>query len=80
MPLAYSTLGVPGLPLAEAARLGADHGWDGLELRCAEGESVHPAMTPGERRAAARTLRAHGLTPSRSPPTSASPPPDRTPR
>ncbi|GAA3012238.1 MULTISPECIES: sugar phosphate isomerase/epimerase family protein [unclassified Kitasatospora] len=63
MPLAYSTLGVPGLPLAEAARLGADHGWDGLELRCAEGESVHPAMTPGERRAAARTLRAHGLTP-----------------
>ncbi|MFE4971471.1 sugar phosphate isomerase/epimerase family protein [Kitasatospora sp. NPDC056651] len=63
MPLAYSTLGVPGLPLAEAARLAADHGWAGLELRCAEGESVHPAMTGPERRAAARTLRAHGLTP-----------------
>ncbi|MFJ9693955.1 sugar phosphate isomerase/epimerase family protein [Kitasatospora sp. NPDC101183] len=63
MPIAYSTLGVPRLPLAEAARLAAEHGWDGLELRCAEGESVHPAMTAGERRAAARTLAAHGLTP-----------------
>ncbi|MEU3568692.1 sugar phosphate isomerase/epimerase family protein [Kitasatospora sp. NPDC036755] len=63
MPLAYSTLGVPGLPLAEAARLAADHGWDGLELRCAEGEPVHPAMTGPQRRAAVRTLRAHGLTP-----------------
>ncbi|MBO1419190.1 sugar phosphate isomerase/epimerase [Streptomyces sp. FH025] len=63
MPIAYSTLGVPGLPLAEAAGLAADHGWDGLELRCATGESVHPDMTVGERRTAVRTLRAHGLTP-----------------
>ncbi|MFI6156353.1 sugar phosphate isomerase/epimerase family protein [Kitasatospora sp. NPDC051170] len=63
MPIAYSTLGVPRLPLAEASRLAAEHGWDGLELRCAEGESVHPAMTAAERRAAARTLSAHGLVP-----------------
>ncbi|MFF4921287.1 sugar phosphate isomerase/epimerase family protein [Kitasatospora sp. NPDC001261] len=63
MPLAFSTLGLPGLPLAGAARLAAEHGWEGLELRCAEGESVHPAMTLGERRTAARVLRAHGLAP-----------------
>ncbi|MFB7620136.1 sugar phosphate isomerase/epimerase family protein [Kitasatospora sp. NPDC056181] len=63
MPLAYSTLGVPGLPLAEAARLAAEHGWQGLELRCADGETVHPAMTADERRAAVHTLGAAGVTP-----------------
>ncbi|WP_406194626.1 sugar phosphate isomerase/epimerase [Kitasatospora sp. NBC_01560] len=63
MPLAFSTLGVPGLPLADAARLAADHGWQGLELRCADGETVHPAMAAGERRAAVRTLRAARVRP-----------------
>ncbi|MEV7602662.1 sugar phosphate isomerase/epimerase family protein [Kitasatospora sp. NPDC089797] len=63
MPLALSTLGLPGLALPAAVRLAADTGWDGLELRCAEGESVHPAMTPAERRAAAATLTAAGITP-----------------
>ncbi|MER7772595.1 TIM barrel protein [Kitasatospora sp. NPDC096140] len=63
MPLALSTLGLPGLPLAAAARLAADTGWNGLELRCAEGESVHPAMTPAERRGAVRALEAAGVAP-----------------
>ncbi|MFD4242950.1 sugar phosphate isomerase/epimerase family protein [Streptomyces sp. NPDC058525] len=63
MPLAYSTLGIPGRPLAEALGLAADNGWQGLELRCAEGEPVHPGLTAGERRSAARAFAAAGITP-----------------
>ncbi|WP_031074605.1 sugar phosphate isomerase/epimerase family protein [Streptomyces sp. NRRL WC-3742] len=63
MRLAFATLGLPGVPLAEVLRLAADNGWSGLELRCAPGEAVHPAMTAGERKAAARALAAAGITP-----------------
>ncbi|GAA1181834.1 sugar phosphate isomerase/epimerase [Kitasatospora gansuensis] len=61
--LAFSTLGLPGRPLAEVVRLAVTHGWSGLELRCAPGEPVHPALTAEERRAAARTLTGAGITP-----------------
>ncbi len=55
---AFSTLGVPGLELGSVLALAAEHGYDGVELRCAAGEPVHPELTPPEcgsvRRAFAR--------------------------
>ncbi|MFE0463700.1 sugar phosphate isomerase/epimerase family protein [Kitasatospora sp. NPDC058965] len=63
MPLAFSTLGLPGRPLAEVLRLATTHGWQGLELRCAPGEPVHPALSSADRAAAVRAFRAAGVTP-----------------
>ncbi|MFD5438371.1 sugar phosphate isomerase/epimerase family protein [Kitasatospora sp. NPDC127067] len=63
MRLALSTLGLPGRPLTEVLRLAAEHHWQGLELRCAPGEPVHPGLTAGERRSARREFTAHGITP-----------------
>lgn len=63
MRLALSTLGLPGMPLTEVIPLAADHGWSGLELRCAPGEPVHTAMTATARRRARRALDSAGLTP-----------------
>ncbi|MFC9392768.1 sugar phosphate isomerase/epimerase family protein [Streptomyces sp. NPDC057027] len=63
MRLAFSTLGLPGLPLTEVIRLAADHGWAGLELRCALGEPVHPDMSGAARRRTRRALDTAGLTP-----------------
>ncbi|WP_406631574.1 sugar phosphate isomerase/epimerase family protein [Amycolatopsis sp. WGS_07] len=63
MRLALSTLGLPGQPLIDVLRLASDHGWHGLELRCAPGEAVHVGMSAAQRRAAARACAASGLTP-----------------
>ncbi|MGW2374471.1 sugar phosphate isomerase/epimerase family protein [Kitasatospora sp. NPDC001683] len=63
MRLAFSTLGVPGRPLAGVLRLATTHGWAGLELRCAPGEPVHPELTVTERRAAAWAFAVTGTTP-----------------
>ncbi|MBF9069506.1 sugar phosphate isomerase/epimerase family protein [Streptacidiphilus fuscans] len=63
MRLALSTLGLPGLPLADTVRLAADHGWEGLELRCTAGESVHLELDSAERLAARRLLERAGITP-----------------
>ncbi|MCX5208415.1 sugar phosphate isomerase/epimerase [Kitasatospora sp. NBC_00240] len=63
MRLAFSTLGLPGLPLAEVIRLATDHGWAGLELRCAPGEPVHPDMTAAARARARHALDRAGLIP-----------------
>ncbi|MFC8759914.1 sugar phosphate isomerase/epimerase family protein [Streptomyces sp. NPDC057193] len=63
MRLAFSTLGLPGTPLAEVIRLASDHGWAGLELRCAPGEPVHPDMSAATRLRTRRALDAAGLTP-----------------
>ncbi|MFR9755660.1 sugar phosphate isomerase/epimerase family protein [Streptomyces sp. TR06-5] len=49
MRLALSTLGVPGMPVADAARLAADGGFHGLELRAHPQEPVHTGLPPGER-------------------------------
>jgi hypothetical protein len=38
--LAFSTLGCPGLPLAEVADLAVRHRFSGVELRAVEGEPV----------------------------------------
>jgi sugar phosphate isomerase/epimerase len=58
MPLAFSTLGVPGMPLADVARLAADTGYQGVELRCAPDEPV-TELPPATVRA---TLAEHGVT------------------
>jgi sugar phosphate isomerase/epimerase len=57
MPLAFSTLGVPGMPLPEVARLAAATGYQGVELRCAAGEPV-TELPPETVRA---TLADHGI-------------------
>ncbi|MGF1427199.1 sugar phosphate isomerase/epimerase family protein [Kitasatospora sp. LaBMicrA B282] len=63
MRTAFSTLGLPGRPLGEALRLAAEHGWQGLELRCAPGEPVHPGLSADERRRVVREFAAAGITP-----------------
>ncbi|MFI1887360.1 sugar phosphate isomerase/epimerase family protein [Streptomyces jumonjinensis] len=54
MKLAFSTLGVPGMPLAEVAALAADCGYQGVELRTAPDEPVSTALGERER---AKTVR-----------------------
>jgi sugar phosphate isomerase/epimerase len=49
MRLAFSTLGIPGLPVSDAVRLAADGGFEGLELRAHPEEPVHPGLTTAER-------------------------------
>ncbi|MFD7402586.1 sugar phosphate isomerase/epimerase family protein [Streptomyces sp. NPDC059866] len=44
MKLAFSTLGVPGLPVPEVARLAAAHGYHGVELRAHPEEPVHAGL------------------------------------
>ncbi|WP_103349804.1 sugar phosphate isomerase/epimerase [Amycolatopsis sp. CA-128772] len=61
MRLAFSTLGLPGLPLHEAADLATRTGWLGLELRCAPGETISPAMTRAERLAAVHSRAVSGV-------------------
>ncbi|GAA4307791.1 sugar phosphate isomerase/epimerase [Actinomadura luteofluorescens] len=61
--LAFSTLGVPGMPLPEVLGLAAREGYTGLELRCADGEAVRPDMPSPERRRAATACREAGVTP-----------------
>ncbi|GAB3806570.1 sugar phosphate isomerase/epimerase family protein [Micromonospora zhanjiangensis] len=62
-PLAFSTLGCPGLPLPEVAALAATSGWPGLELRAAPDEPTHVDLTPTHRRQARETLYAAGARP-----------------
>ncbi|MFF2951235.1 sugar phosphate isomerase/epimerase family protein [Kitasatospora sp. NPDC057965] len=63
MPLALATLGLPGLPLDRAAALAAEHGWHGLELRCADDQPVRLGLDAEERRRTARLLARAGLLP-----------------
>lgn len=51
MKLAFSTLGVPGLPMPEVVRLAAAHGYQGVELRAHPEEPVHLGLTASERAA-----------------------------
>jgi sugar phosphate isomerase/epimerase len=62
-PLAFSTLGCPGAPLAQVAALADATGWRRLELRAAADEPVHVGLSPAERARAADTLRAGGAQP-----------------
>ncbi|AEW94209.1 MULTISPECIES: sugar phosphate isomerase/epimerase family protein [Streptomycetaceae] len=62
MRFAFSTLGVPGLPVGQVARLAADNGFHGVELRAAEGEEpVHTGLDAAGRREVAATFRAAGV-------------------
>ncbi|MBM7439047.1 sugar phosphate isomerase/epimerase [Streptomyces sp. HB132] len=49
MKLAFSTLGVPGMPVADVVRLASANGYEGVELRAHPEEPVHPGLTRTER-------------------------------
>ena len=61
MKLAVSTLGVPGLPVADVVRLAVANGYQGVELRAHPEEPVHPGIGPGERAAVAAEFEAGGI-------------------
>ncbi|NEY36374.1 TIM barrel protein [Streptomyces sp. PRKS01-65] len=61
MKLAFSTLGVPGLPLPDVLRLATAHGYHGVELRTHPEEPVHPGLTPAERADVAAAFEAAGV-------------------
>lgn len=61
MKLAFSTLGVPGLPVAEVVRLAVAHGYQGVELRAHPEEPVHPGIGAGERASVAAEFEAAGI-------------------
>lgn len=62
MKLAFSTLGVPGMPVDQVARLAAVHGFHGVELRAHPGEEpVHTGLDRAARAEAAALFRAAGV-------------------
>jgi sugar phosphate isomerase/epimerase len=61
-PLAFSTLGCSGMPLAEVVALARSSGWLGLELRAAADEPVHVGLSSAERAAARSVLERGGVT------------------
>jgi sugar phosphate isomerase/epimerase len=61
MKFAFSTLGVPGLPLPQVLRLAVAHGYHGVELRAHPEEPVHPGLSPDERSEAAAAFKAAGV-------------------
>ncbi|MFE0326867.1 sugar phosphate isomerase/epimerase family protein [Streptomyces sp. NPDC058960] len=61
MKLAFSTLGVPGLPIPDVVHLAATHGYHGVELRAHPDEPVHPGIGPAERADAAAAFKAAGV-------------------
>ncbi|WP_369036035.1 MULTISPECIES: sugar phosphate isomerase/epimerase family protein [Streptomyces] len=61
MKLAFSTLGVPGLPLPDVLRLATAHGYHGVELRTHPEEPVHLGLTLAERADVAAEFKASGV-------------------
>ncbi|MEV2217380.1 sugar phosphate isomerase/epimerase family protein [Streptomyces sp. NPDC050997] len=61
MKLAFSTLGVPGLPLPDVLRLATTYGYHGVELRAHPEEPVHPGLDFTQRVAAAAEFKAAGV-------------------
>ncbi|MFR0352733.1 sugar phosphate isomerase/epimerase family protein [Streptomyces sediminimaris] len=61
MRLAFSTLGVPGLPVADVIGLAATHGYHGVELRAHPEEPVHPGLGPSRRADVASEFKAGGV-------------------
>jgi len=61
MKLAFSTLGVPGLPIPDVVRLAAAHGYHGVELRAHPEESVHPGIVAAERADVVAEFKAGGV-------------------
>ncbi|BCL20629.1 sugar phosphate isomerase/epimerase family protein [Streptomyces tuirus] len=61
MKLAFSTLGVPGMPLPDVLRLAAAHGYHGVELRTHPEEPVHTGLGPAERADVAAEFKGAGV-------------------
>lgn len=61
MKLAFSTLGVPGLPVPDVAHLAVTHGYHGVELRAHPEEPVHPGIGATERAETVAAFRAAGV-------------------
>ncbi|MFC9178198.1 MULTISPECIES: sugar phosphate isomerase/epimerase family protein [Streptomyces] len=61
MKLAFSTLGVPGMPVAEVVRLAAEHGYRGVELRAHPEEPVHLGLSSLERADVVEVFKAAGV-------------------
>lgn len=61
MRLAFSTLGVPGLPLAEVLRLATGTGFHGVEVRAHPEEPVHLGLGPAERAGVRRRFEDAGV-------------------
>ncbi|MEV3872775.1 sugar phosphate isomerase/epimerase family protein [Streptomyces sp. NPDC049906] len=62
MKLAFSTLGVPGLPIPEVIALATAHGYQGVELRTHPEEPVHLKLTTRQRQAVADAFAGAGVT------------------
>jgi sugar phosphate isomerase/epimerase len=62
-PLAFSTLGCSGLPLADVVALARSSGWLGLELRAADDEPVHIGLSSAQRADTRRILEDGGVVP-----------------
>lgn len=61
MRFAFSTLGVPGLPVPDVLRLATTHGYHGVELRAHPEEPVHPGLGIVERADVAAEFKAAGV-------------------
>lgn len=61
MKLAFSTLGVPGQPLADVLSLATTHGYHGVELRAHPEEPVHPGLDVAARADVAERFKAAGV-------------------
>ncbi|QEV18190.1 sugar phosphate isomerase/epimerase [Streptomyces alboniger] len=61
MKFAFSTLGVPGLAVADVVRLAAGHGYHGVELRAHPEEPVHPGLGLVERADVVAEFKAAGV-------------------
>ncbi|MFI2200818.1 sugar phosphate isomerase/epimerase family protein [Streptomyces sp. NPDC020192] len=61
MKLAFSTLGVPGLPVPDVLALATAHGYHGVELRAHPEEPVHPGLTEAQRADVAAEFKAAGV-------------------
>ncbi|WP_306320443.1 MULTISPECIES: sugar phosphate isomerase/epimerase [unclassified Streptomyces] len=61
MKLAFSTLGVPGLPLDDVLALANAHGYHGVELRAHPEEPVHPGLGREQRADVAAQFKKSGV-------------------
>jgi len=61
MRFAFSTLGVPGMPVADVVRLAADTGCQGVELRAHPEEPVHPGLNAIKRAAVVGEFEGSGV-------------------
>ncbi|MFJ9128837.1 sugar phosphate isomerase/epimerase family protein [Streptomyces sp. NPDC102340] len=61
MKLAFSTLGVPGLPLDDVLALATEHGYHGVELRAHPEEPVHPGIDREQRADVASRFKSAGV-------------------